>query len=388
MKLSGITWDHPRGFAPLAAGTKALAAATGVDVDWEARSLKDFGDAPIETLARDYDLLIIDYPHVGVAAETGCVAPLDALLPEAAIGDRHRDYVGPSFGSFRYRGHQWALPVDAACQVSARRSDLLGGRDLPATWEEAFDLARELRKQGLSAAMALCPTDAMCAFLTLAAQAGDPPAEGRPELVARETGLRALECLRRLAEACHPESLGWNPIQLFDRMAASDEIAYAPLAFGYITYARPGPGAKPLAFGGIPGGAGSLLGGAGIAVSAAARDPAAAARAAAWLAGGAHQSGACLASGGQPAHRAAWDAPPQTPGIADFLRDTRPTIENAYVRPRDPRWPAFQEWLGERIAAFLAGSGTATTAMAAIDERYAWHFSDPNQPTSDQGIQP
>ena len=68
--LRGITWDHPRGYAPLAASVAPYAQAHSVRVEWERRSLKDFGDAPLPELARDYDLLIIDHPHVGQESES------------------------------------------------------------------------------------------------------------------------------------------------------------------------------------------------------------------------------------------------------------------------------------------------------------------------------
>ncbi len=72
--LRGITWDHPRGYQPLAASADPYAAEFGVRVTWDRRSLKDFGDAPIDLLAADYDLLIIDHPHMGLAAEAGMPA--------------------------------------------------------------------------------------------------------------------------------------------------------------------------------------------------------------------------------------------------------------------------------------------------------------------------
>ena len=60
-----MTWDHPRGFDPLVACARLWRERTGVDVLWERRSLQDFESFPVQTLAQQYDLIVIDHPHVG-----------------------------------------------------------------------------------------------------------------------------------------------------------------------------------------------------------------------------------------------------------------------------------------------------------------------------------
>ena len=127
----GLTWDHPRGHLPL----EAAADASGIDLEWRRQPLEGFESHPLEELAGRYDLLVIDHPHVGEAAASGVLQPLDAAvlagLPPA---------VGASAASYRYGGAQWALPLDAAAQVGVARPDRLAGPP-PATWEEALALA-------------------------------------------------------------------------------------------------------------------------------------------------------------------------------------------------------------------------------------------------------
>jgi hypothetical protein len=60
--LRGITWDHPRGRAPLVATAAAFARDHDVRITWDARSLYAFGAQPLEQVAQDYDLRIIDHP--------------------------------------------------------------------------------------------------------------------------------------------------------------------------------------------------------------------------------------------------------------------------------------------------------------------------------------
>lgn len=372
IELTGITWDHPRGYAPLAASEATYEQAHGVRIHWDKRSLKDFGDSSIAELARQYDLIVMDHPHVGIAAEAACLRPLDTCLPSPVLTALSQQSAGPSYGSYHYAGHQWALPLDAACQVSARRPDLLEASFCPDDWDAVFALQEPLHKQGMQIGMALCPTDCLCSFLTLCAQFGDGPKEGRPALVEPTVGLRALEQLRRLRDTCHPDSLQWNPIQLFDAMARPESrIAYAPLAFGYTNYARRGYAAHPLGFGSIPGGHSALLGGAGLAVSAHCAAPAEAAAYIAHIASADYQCSAYVEHGGQPANGIAHTDPTADALAGGFLSGTRSTLEQAYMRPRNAAWPAFQENLGERLHSFLKNDESdPATVIKELQERY------------------
>jgi len=42
-----------------------------VRIIWDIRSLKDFGDKPIEELIDEYDLITIDHPYMGQADKHG-----------------------------------------------------------------------------------------------------------------------------------------------------------------------------------------------------------------------------------------------------------------------------------------------------------------------------
>src|SRR5260370_18996412 len=119
-ELRGITWDHPRGMAPMLATAAAYEQAhPGTRITWTARSLQAFGDQPLEELASRFDLLVIDHPFAGVAARAGCLLPLDEHLPAAFLEEQARQSVGPSHRSYQHAGHQWAVAIAAAAQVSA-----------------------------------------------------------------------------------------------------------------------------------------------------------------------------------------------------------------------------------------------------------------------------
>ena len=63
--LKGMTWTHPRGFEPLAASADEWREKTGVEVKWEKPGLEELEDLTPVDIARDYDLIVIDHPHLG-----------------------------------------------------------------------------------------------------------------------------------------------------------------------------------------------------------------------------------------------------------------------------------------------------------------------------------
>ena len=84
-----MTWSHPRGYDPMVACSALWKEKTGVEIMWDKRSLQDFESFPVEELARAYDLIVIDHPHVGQITAEGCLAPLDVVGPRGrACGTR------------------------------------------------------------------------------------------------------------------------------------------------------------------------------------------------------------------------------------------------------------------------------------------------------------
>jgi multiple sugar transport system substrate-binding protein len=361
VELRGITWDHPRGYQPLVACSRIYAEWGDVQVTWERRSLKDFGDLPIDQLAADYDLLIIDHPHVGLAASSGCLTPLETLLPPATLEELAAGSAGPSHASYLYGGSQWGLAIDAAMQVASYRPDLYAR--LPDTWDEALALAADLRRRGRWMATPLCPTDSICSFLTLCANFNAPLGD---EWVANDTAAAALELLAEVSAASHAMSLGANPIAVLDAMSSGDEIAYCPFSFCYTNYGRDGFRPHLVQYGPIPGTNGSILGGAGIAVSAFSEHQEAAGAYCAWICSASIQSGPYVEHGGQPGNRAAWLDPQANVLTHGFFQNTLPSLEQAYVRPRYAGFVTFQEQAGRIINAWLRDQGSTQSCLEAL----------------------
>lgn len=377
--LCGITWDHPRGYLPLEASSGSYEKEGNVRVRWERRSLKDFGDMPVNLLAGKYDLLVLDHPHIAAAVHDGCLLKLDDLMQPGELEMFAAQSAGPSYASYHYAGHQWALPVDAACQVAAYRPDLMEYRP-PNVWDEVFSLAGEFsgKKKKMYIGTALCPTDCACIFLTLSAQYKEAPEEHtqgkrKEGLIRSETGQRILAHMLRLKNVSHPECIYWNPIDLYEHMAVHDDIAYSPLGFGYVNYAT---GNGRLRYAGIPGGSGALLGGAGIAISSRCKNPGAAAAYIAWICRPEYQKTKYLTGGGQPAQLDAWTDSQADEYTGGFFSGTLATLQQAYMRPRMVRWPEFQEYLGKAIHDFLTREKGADVTMEEVNRVYKDTFGD------------
>lgn len=320
-----------------------------MEVRWDARPLKDFEDQPLEDLADAYDLILLDYPFAGTAAASGLIAAVDDWVDGAYLADQSAHSAGASYASYTWAGKQWALAIDAACQVSAVRDDLLaaaGMQAAPDRWADVARLAHELRDAPSRVAMPLNPNHSYCAFLSVGLSLAGPRFWPRGQHVDEDCALESLEFLRRLAGDLHPLSRDADPIVVSDRMVGSDEIACVPLMFGYSNYARHGFRARPLRFANAPRGQGghigSVLGGVGLALSALSGVRDAAADLARTIAAPGTQCGLYFDAGGQPGHAAAWESASVNAHVGGFFRAIRSTMEQAFLRPRVPGHRRFQ----------------------------------------------
>lgn len=363
--LNGVTWEHARGYGSVAASAVAYRdVAPGVEVRWEQRSLQAFADQPLEELTGDYDLLVIDHPHIPLAAENGLFARLDGQGHDDELALLATQSVGQSHASYSHAGGQWGLATDAAAQVAVYRADLLP--DPPRDWAGVLALAEQGR-----VLWPYKPVDAFSSLVTVASGNGEEPMRTPGVFLSSDALGEAMETLRRLAALVPEENAAWNPIQTADALSTGDRYAYAPLLFGYSNYSRAGFRPHRLTYTDIPasraGVAGSLLGGAGIAVSAASKHRQEAIDYAFWLDSAAVQEGVYYDGGGQPGNAVAWESDRTNADSLDFFRGTRATLEGAYLRPRFVDYIDLQNDLSEHINAALRGRLTDDRLREILD---------------------
>jgi multiple sugar transport system substrate-binding protein len=373
--LKGMTWSHPRGYDPMVACSAIWKEKTGVEIAWDKRSLQDFESFPVEELARAYDLIVIDHPHVGQITGEGCLEPLDVAGREAEREALARASVGRSYPSYNWEGRQWAFPIDAATQVQAYRPDKLAGPIK--SWSDMVARAR----QG-TVLLPLRPPHSLMTFYTLTGNLGKPcAATGPGNLVDEAHGARVFDMLKEIAGLVDPACYDMDPIAVSERMAEpGSQIACSPLIYGYANYAMEGFRPHRLAFADIPvagtsGPVGSALGGTGIAVSSFCNAKQEAVDFAYWIASADVQRGPYSAAGGQPGHDAAWTDEAVNAATGDFYRGTRATLEGAWVRPRHDGYMKFQQDASDRINAGLKRSEDSRTVVADLNLLFRNSFS-------------
>lgn len=349
-----------------------------VRITWEARSLWSFSEQPLDALVDQYDLVVVDHPMIGWAAEHGLLIPLDELVVSGWLADQAAGTVGGSHLSYRYAGHQWAATIDAACPVGVSRDDLLlhAGTTSPESWEGVLSLARSSGR----VAVPLKQIDALVLFFTLCANYGSPPVDlANATFVSEELGVHVLDQMAELLRVVGRRCLDWSPIDLLTVMSTTDELLYCPHAFGYTNYSREGYAPHRLRFRNFPGPgapsyAGATLGGAGLAISSRSLHVDVALEYLQWVASPGCQRATYVLAGGQPGHAAAWDDRLANAATGGFFGRTRQTIEHAYVRPNDPAMPGFQALAGAAVRAFLLGHASARDTFRALHEHYRASF--------------
>lgn len=373
ISLKGITWNHSRGFVPMVATAQRFSELNPqVEITWEKRSLQQFADFSIQELAQRFDLLVIDHPWAGFAAKTQSILPLDTYLSKAYLDDQRENTVGHSYESYAYDGHQWALPIDAATPVASSRPDLLKkhGFALPQTFEDLLNLA----DKGL-VAFAGIPIDILMNFYTFCCSLGEDPCQQEDLIVSQETGVTALKMYRELASKIHPDNFKRNPIQVYEAMTLSDDIAYCPFTYGYSNYSRNGYARKLLHFHDMITLDGrtnlrSTLGGTGLAVSSSSEHIDIGVKYAEYVASTSCQQTVFFENGGQPGHLAAWTDAEVNRKSNNFFSSTLPALQRAFLRPRYHGHMFFQDHAGDIVRDYLMNGGAELQVLEEMNKLY------------------
>ncbi|TCR72255.1 extracellular solute-binding protein [Rhizobium sp. BK376] len=373
-RLKALTWDHPRGYNALAAASRLPALAeSGLSITWEKQPLEGFESHPIADLCSRYDLVVLDHPHVGEAVAGDCLLPLEDVFGADVITQLEKNSIGPSLASYRFAGAHWALPLDAATQVMACRSDLLEGT-VPVTWEEVASLSASTGKVALS----LAGPHAILSFLSIASAFGEPPAEADPDiLVSAATGRAVYDLMVDLAGRSLSSVREKNPIGILGHMATHDDVILCPLIYGYVNYAAPERG-QPIAFYNAPrrtvdGRPGSTLGGTGIGISRRCSVTPALKEHLLGLMDAEAQIRFIPGHEGQPSRRAAWHDAGVNARWGGFYGNTAETLEAAYVRPRHNGYIAFQTKASALLRRSFDEKADAEGVIEALQKLYAEH---------------
>ncbi len=371
-KIKGITWNHTRGLLPMVATAQRFSELhPGIEISWEKRSLQDFADSSIDSLAERFDLLVIDHPWTGFGAKNQTILPLSDYLPTDYIQDLEQNTVGKSFESYVFSNKLWALPIDAATPVAAARKDILEqmGEKVPQTYEELLALAKKGK-----VAFAGIPIDVLMSFYMYCCSLGEAPFQTTQKVVSTAIGTKALQLFRTIALLIDPVNFNRNPIQVYEAMVNSNEIAYCPFAYGYSNYSRTGYSNNILHFydlvqlGNQP--MISSLGGTGLAVSSSSQHINEAIQYAQFACSSIIQQTIFADNGGQPGHLEAWKNERINQLTRHYFKNTLPALQRAFLRPRYEGHMYFQDHAGDVVRDYLMKGGDEKSVLEALNALY------------------
>ena len=374
--LKGMTWDHARGFDPMIASAKKFCSENpDLKIIWEKRSLQAFADRPIELMAFDYDLMVIDHPHVGEASRKDLIYELNHSEDyKNELKILEQESVGLSHQSYNFNDNQYALAIDAAAPVSSYRKDLLN--NIPKTFEEVIQLAEK------SLVMwPIKPVDAISSFNTIAANLGNPINSKEGVFIELSIANSILEMMKKLADLVPRECLSMNPIETLDYMSTNDDILYCPLLYGYSNYSRLNFRESLIHFTDIPSFngkenncSGSQLGGTGLAISKSTKHLKTALKYSFWVASANCQRELYYDSGGQPGNVLAWRDDKINENCNDFFKNTLKTLDKSWLRPRYDGYMYYQDKAGTLINNFLKGENSIDFTVNAMKKEFDKSF--------------
>ena len=194
-------------------------------------------------------------------------------------------------------------------------------------------------------------------------------------VVSEATGIEALKMFRLLAEKISPAFFNLNPIQVYEAMTLTDEIAYCPFAYGYSNYSRRGYARRLLHFHDLvtidgKTKATSTLGGTGLAVSAKCEHIDEVVKYVEYVASGECQKTVFFSNGGQPGHLKAWQDDYVNSQCENYFAATLPALQRAFLRPRYHGSMFFQDHAGGPVRDYLMHGGSEEQLLIQLNELY------------------
>jgi len=374
--LRGMTWDHSRGYDPMIATSKIFTEKydNKVRIEWDKRSLQAFADRPIAQMVEEYDLMVIDYPHVGEVSAKGLLQNFDTKQYNNELKLLKKQSVGLSHQSYNIDGHQWALAIDAATQVSCYRSDLI--TSLPKNWDDLFQLSQNKR-----VIWPLKPVHAISSFYSIYNNITVEFEPNDKNFIQRDSGIKVLQMMKQISQYLPSECFDMDPIKTAEILSEHNDFYYSPYTYGFSNYSRIDYRKNLLTYGNVidlsgKGPHGTHLGGTGIAISNKSKNKDLALEYSYWIAGSECQQTIFYSSGGQPGNSDAWENDTINLETNNFFKNTRSTLDQAWVRPRHNGYMNFQDESGNIINEYLQSNVNEVDVIDKLKLMYAESFEE------------
>ena len=374
IQLKGMTWDHSRGYDPMIVTSEFFSKKHNnkIQINWEKRSLQAFADRPIDQMVDEYDLMVIDYPHVGEVSAKGLLQKFDIDGYQDELNLLKEQSVGLSHQSYNIDGHQWALAIDAATQVSCFRKDLISS--LPQSWNDLLNLSKQNK-----VLWPLKPVHAISSFYSIYNNITE---EFNPEdknFINKEFGIKSLEMMKNISTYLISDCFVMDPINTAEILSSNDDFYYSPYTYGFSNYSRENYRTNILTYANVlnlsnKGPNGTHLGGTGIAISNKSNHKDLALEYSYWIAGADCQQTLFYTSGGQPGNSLAWENQQINNECNSFFNNTRLTLNQAWIRPRHNGYMKFQDESGNIINEYLQSNTNESIIIDKLKKMYAESF--------------
>ena len=164
-------------------------------------------------------------------------------------------------------------------------------------------------------------------------------------------------------------------------LSETNDFFYSPYTYGFSNYSRAGYRKNLLTYGNVidlsnKGPHGTHLGGTGIAVSNTSKQKELALEYSYWIAGSDCQQTIFYSNGGQPGNSDAWENNIINLETNNFFKNTRLTLNQAWVRPRHNGYMEFQDKSGDLINDYLQSEIRPESVCEKLSDMYNASFKE------------
>ena len=172
-----------------------------------------------------------------------------------------------------------------------------------------------------------------------------------------------------------------DPIRTAEILSETKDFFYSPYTYGFSNYSRAGYRKNLLTYGNVidlsnKGPHGTHLGGTGIAISNTSKQKELALEYSYWIAGSDCQQTIFYSNGGQPGNSDAWENNIINLETNNFFKNTRLTLNQAWVRPRHNGYMKFQDESGNIINEYLQSNVSEVQVIEKLKLMYAESFEE------------
>ena len=199
--------------------------------------------------------------------------------------------------------------------------------------------------------------------------------------VQRDSGVKVLQMMKQISQHLPSECFVMDPIKTAEILSEHNEFFYSPYTYGFSNYSRTGYRKNLLTYGDVidlsgKGPRGTHLGGTGIAISNKSKNTELALEYSFWIAGSECQQTIFYTSGGQPGNSDAWENNNINLETNNFFKNTRLTLDQAWIRPRHNGYMKFQDESGNIINEYLQSNVNEVNVIDKLKLMYAESFEE------------